>query len=103
MNSEVKKVIERGWYRQHQTFGEGGWGEFYSQAGYSWKVYVLYGQHKEEKFSVEIEKIVAKDDKTALSAFSSLYNLDRFIYWEVQEEIVEFRLVNSSDNIREEE
>ena len=100
---EVKQMIKQGWYRKSQALGEGGWGEFYSQAGYGWKVYILYGQHEEEKFSVEIEKIVAKDDKTALSAFSSLYNLDMFIYWEVQEKIVEFRLVNSSDDIQEKE
>lgn len=91
---QVDQIIKQGWYRKSQTLGEGGWGEFYSQAGYSWKVYVLYGQNDDEKFSVEVEKIVAKDDETAMSAFSSLYHLDMFIYWEVQEKITEFRLVS---------
>lgn len=90
---QVDQIIKQGWYRKSQVLGEGGWGEFYSQAGHGWKVYVLYGQNVEELFSVEVETIVAKDDKTAMSAFSSLYYLDMFIYWEVQEKIVEYRLV----------
>ena len=93
---QVDQIIKQGWYRKSQTLGEGGWGEFYSQSGHSWKVYILYGQNEDEEFSVEVEKIVAKDDRTAMSAFSSLYHLDMFTYWEVQEIITEFHLVDCS-------
>jgi len=90
---EVEKIIKQGWYSQSQTFGEGGWGEFHNQAGYDWKVYILYGQNEVQKYSEEVEKIVALDDSTAMKAFESLYHLDMFVYWEIQEKITEFRLV----------
>ena len=91
---QVDQIIKQGWYRKSQTLGEGGWGEFYFQVGYNWKVYVLYGQNSEQPYSEEVEKIVAKDDAEAMGAFSSLYHLDMFVYWEVQEKITEFRLVS---------
>lgn len=93
--TQVEQMINRGWYQKSQTLGEGGWGQFYAHAGYNWKVYVLYGQNENQNYSEEIEEIVAKDDETAMSAFSSLYHLEMFEYWEVQEKITEYRLVNT--------
>ena len=91
---QIEQMIKQGWYRKSQTLGEGGWGQFYAHAGYNWKVYVLYGQNENQNYCEEIEKIVARDDETAMSAFSSLYHLEMFEYWEVQEKIVEFRLIS---------
>jgi len=98
---EVESVVRRGWYRKSQTFGEGGWRHFYLLAD-NWKNYHLgaVGQHdpdSDEFYWDVVEKITAKDDETAVQAFKSLYHLDMFEMWDINETIVEYRLVDTSD------
>lgn len=88
---QANSIIQRGWYRKSQTLGEGGWQKINS-SGLDWKTYVLYS---ENPMLEEVEKIIAKDDDTAFSAFHTLYELDMFDYWEIQEKITEYRLVTT--------
>lgn len=88
---QVKEILAKKWYRESQTLGEGGW-EMIRRSGIDWKWYVLYEEKENGEF-YEVETITADSDETAVKAFSSLYHMDMFIYWEIQERIVEYRLV----------
>lgn len=85
-------IIKRGWYRKSTTLGEGGW-PMVNSSGIDWKTYVLFAESVDEPGFHEIETIYAGDDSVAMKAFESLYHLEMFNYWEVQERIVEYRLV----------
>lgn len=91
---EVERILRQGYYRKSQTLGEGGWGKIPD-----WNTYEFDG-HSEDGNDVH-ETIEAKDDETALKAFSSLYHLEMFIDWELYEKIVEYRLVESKQTIEE--
>lgn len=89
---QVDQILKNKWYRNSQTLGEGGWSKIHA-SGIDWKKYVLYAESSENGLFLEIETITAGDDKTALSAFASLYHLHMFDYWEIQERITEYRLI----------
>ena len=90
---QVKGILKNKYYRQGQTLGEGGWNEI-SSSTLNWKRYFLFACTGGNPFFDEIEWIVASDDEVAKNAFSSLYHLDMFDDWEIQERIVEYRLVS---------
>ena len=94
---EVERIVNQGWYRKSQAFGEGGWGYFakLTNHNHDWKQYILWGI--ECQSWAEIEKISAKDDETAIKAFHSLYHLEDFDEWDIQEVVTEYRLVDTSD------
>lgn len=95
---QVEQILNQGWYRKSQTLGEGGWAEIYSNGGMKWKIYCLYEMLEGEIIPLhDVETIFAKDDKTALEAFQSLYHMDKFYYWEIQEKIVEYRLIATKE------
>lgn len=89
---QVDKIIKQGWYRKSDTLGTGGWAKVHASE-IDWKTYVLYAESDGNGIFHEIETIVAEDDKIALDAFSGLYHLHIFDYWEIQERITEYRLV----------
>lgn len=86
---EVQKIVKQGWYEKSQMLGEGGWKAVYVHSKFEWKTYVLTGVEG------EIGCIVAKDDETAYKAFSSLFQLDMCVEWEIHEKVTEYRLVKS--------
>lgn len=90
---QVNKILKEGYYRSSQTLGAGGWNKLHSTCS-EWKKYVLFTSTEDDPFFEEIEKIVAKSDTVAEEAFASLYHLDEFEDWEIQERIVEYRVVS---------
>lgn len=92
--AEVKRILKQGWYRKSQTLGEGGWGEIEKQNDH-FNYYELSGI--ECQSWKEFESICAKDDKTALEAFKSLYNLEEIDSWEIHEKVVEYRIVTTQE------
>ena len=94
---QVNDIIKRGWYQKSQTLGRGGWSAVKElQGSDEWKYYTLYEMGEHVPFT-EVETICAKNDETALKAFSSLYHMDRFEMWDIYEKITEYRLVDTSD------
>lgn len=89
---KVDQIIKQGWFRKSQTLGDGGWAKIHA-SDIDWKSYALFEEDGDGYFH-EVETINAADDETALKAFFSLYHMDKFIYWEVQERIVEYRIVS---------
>ena len=85
---EVEKILANGFYPQNQVMGDGGWGFLHSKGANEWGKYILWGDAPEE-----VETITAKDDETAIKAFSSMYRLDMFGRYEISEKIVTFRTV----------
>ena len=88
---KVDQMIKQGWYRKSETLGEGGWARIHA-SDIDWKTYALFEEDADGYFQ-EVEVINAADDETALKAFARLYRMDEFIYWEIQERIVEYRMV----------
>lgn len=95
---EAERISRQGWYKDNQTFEEGCW-----VLVDNWKNYVLFGFQKsiypgeEELYWAEFESISAKDDETAIRAFGEMFRLDEILDWEIQERIVEYRIVDVSD------
>lgn len=81
MNTDTLRAIEeikkRGYWRQSQTLGEGGWRVVYSFAS-RWNRYTLY--NLDDHTDMPVEEITARDDETAIKAFQSLYRLGEFAH-----------------------
>lgn len=95
MNSDdirdVQKIKSNRYWRKGQTLGEGGWTEVYKFAS-DWKVYEL------DIAGETVDVITAQNDDIAIKAFHSLYDLeDTFVYWQIDEKIVEYRTLLVND------
>lgn len=69
----IRAIFQNGYYETHQTLGVGGWPVVYQFAS-DWKTYVLHAvgnTHNEFE-----DTIIAKDDQTAIKAFSDKYYLE---------------------------
>lgn len=86
----IKEILGNGYYRQGATLGDGGWPYLYTQGIGEWKTYQLYDGTGEI-----VEVITAKDDKTAIKAFSGLYHLDMLEGFSIVEKIVTFREIDT--------
>ncbi len=79
MNSDTERSIKQikasGYWRRGLTLGEGGWGEVYRFAQ-NWNRYTLY--NLDEHTEMPVDEIIAKDDHTAIKAFSELFHLGEF-------------------------
>ena len=95
MNSTTIRIAEGirydGYYRLSTTLGEGGWAVVRLFAS-DWREYILLLDNEEE-----VDRIRAKDDKTALGAFDKLYALDAMLNWLIVERIVTWREVASQE------
>ena len=88
--NEIKK---NGWFRLSTGMGDGGWSEV-NKIG-EFKTYVLDAIQCQSW--EEIEVIRALNDDKAFAGFSELYHLEMFDGWEIQERVVEFRLIKSKE------
>jgi len=81
MNADTARGIERikanGYWREGTTLGEGGWNRVYTFAE-NWHKYHLY--NLDESTVEPIFTIIAKDDETAIKAFSDLFHLGEFAH-----------------------
>ena len=71
----IKQTELQGWHRIDQTLGKGGWPYLYKTLNaHEWHKYsLIIDDHK-------AETIKAKDDKTAIDAFYSLFDLSDCFY-----------------------
>lgn len=92
----VEEILKKGYYKHSQTLGKGGWGEIYSSGGAEWKNYELSELiENEDGFLISniVEKIMAKDDETAIKVFSELYHLDKMIDPRIDEKVISYRRI----------
>lgn len=85
---DLEQILNHGWYPQWQTLGVGGWPIFYAHGGADWNKYEL------ESVEMETITIHAKDDKSAIEGFKSLYRLDEMKDPAINEVITVYRKIN---------
>lgn len=78
----VEEILSKGFYRQGQTLTIEDW----VKISLDWRKYALF-----DSDSREIEWIKAKDDETAMKAFSSLYYLEEIADFQIVEKVVTYR------------
>jgi len=66
----VKDILKDGYYRKDQTLDNGGWAYLITDGGIAdWNHYVILFEDGSE------QEIVARDEKSAMDAFTSLFDL----------------------------